>query len=564
MTGVLVVALVVYAFRLWQAQAGAPLSLTGPNLVANHDFAVDADGDNLPDGWTTAGVGGVERGRFTVEPNGGYSLFLSGVANWIKTPWIAVQPGDSYRVGFQALADDPAKQSPTQVEIWFHWRDQRGTEFSVEYSAPGTVPYRQWAEVSAGRTAPARATHLAASIRPLSDDRIVIDQFALAKTGVYLHQWPYGKQAALAFSFDYETAMGGLVHGQSADDPLAGTDPLLRAQRMRAGAEALKELFAEHKIHGTFYVNGYNLLEGNRERRSFMNNPTYLWATTANGWPTDYWATHPWFGLDPYTDEQHDPGWYFGSQTSDLAAAGHAIESHTFAHFSATFATPDDWQADFAAWKQLAGERALPSATSLAFPWSSSAGMSTRAWQILRAEGIRSVTRTNWRQSRFALADRTSYALRPLPVAPDILVMADEYLSGRLPEVEAALRTTALQGGALDIWAHTEEAETPEQRVAWERLIAAAQPTFWIAPVAEIVDYYRAVERVEIKVRAEQPRYIFEVANPMDRPLNGVTLTLPFTPAGIVVGGAGVQPTGNRLMLDLKPRQTVEINIWPA
>ncbi len=564
----LLIVLVAVGVRVWQTRASLPLTRSGPNLVANNTFATDSDQDGWPDGWTSAFPDhkGLQRDRFTVQPNSGFSMFLAGSNNWLKSPWLAIKPGQSYRASLQALADDQSKRSATTVELWFHWRDARGTEFSIEYSEPQTVPFGQWALVVASRPAPPSATELAISIHPLTDDRIVVDQFSLAQTGVFVHQWPQGKGAALALSFDYETAMGGLVHSRSVDDPLADGNPQARALRMRSGAEALRALFVGAGVRGTFYTTGYNFLAGNAERRTFMADPTYRgWATTANGWPSDYWATHPWFSADPYSDEARAPGWYFGSQVDQLVAAGQQIESHTFAHFAGSYVTPADWRADLAAWQSVAAQRGVAAPTSLAFPWSSSAGMSAASWQMLADAGIASVTRTVWNQPRFVVADRTTYALRPLPADQRITVIADEYLSsGALPKITQRLAAAVAHGGALDVWAHTEEASAPTDLAQWAALITLAQPHCWIASVPEIVRYHQAVAQVSVRVRREQPDYVFRITNPSATDLAGLTLTLPFAPARLSVAGQPQSPAAEQLQLDLAAHQTLEITLWPA
>lgn len=551
------------SFALWQRFRAIQPTLPGPNLLPNSDFTLDADGDDLPDGWTTAGVGGVRLGDFTVQPDSGHSVEISGINNYIASPFIAVRPGATYRVVFQALADDPDKQSATRVRVRFHWRDGEGVETRNEAGAWQAVPYRSWAVINASAVAPADATGLSISIHPASDDRIVIDELGLGQLGVRLAPWPDGKGAALALSFDYETAMGGLVHSRS-DDPNASTNDLERAQRMRAGVDQILRLFEPAQIRGTWYTNGFNFLTGNHERRTFMGDPTYDWASAANNWPTDYWVEHPWFSRDPYSDEQADPQWYFGSQIGTLQDAGQDIQSHTFAHFAGGLVKPDDWRADFQAWNQVAAAMKVRPATSLAFPWSWSAGMRWDNWEVLKANGIRSVTRTNWTQTRFQVADRATYGLRTLPGHSTITVMADEYLTPEsLPYVRQRLDAALLNEGAIDIWAHTEEVTSAEQRAAWAEIIAASGP-FWVASVPDIVTWQQALAHVEIRVRSEQPQYTFLVTNGTSDMLRGLSLVLPFTPARMTVDGQDSGPTGARLVLDLPARSSVEVRLWPA
>lgn len=550
-------------YRLWRRSGAPPASLTGPNILPNSDFTLDADGDKLPDGWLTAGVGGVELSDFTFNKQG-RSVQISGINNYLRSPLIDVRPGEQYRVAFRALAEDPEKPSPTRVRVRFRWYDAEGMEFSNLPGGPWQdVPHLEWATVSATTQAPQDAVQMAMSIHLASDAPVLINELQLGQVGVRISAWPDGKQAALALSFDYETAMGGLVHSRS-DDPNSSTNMLDRAQRMRAGVDEILQLFAPAGIRGTWYVNGYNFLTGNRERRQFMGNPTYTWANTGTGWSTDTWANTPWFSPDPYSDERAAPEWYFGSQIESLRAAGQDIQSHTFAHFAGGLVTPDDWRADFTAWNDAAAARQVPKATSLAFPWSYSAGMRWDSWEVLAANGIRSVTRTNWTQPRFNIADRTSYALRRLPGHESITVIADEYLTSESVEsVLSKLEAARLNGGAIDVWAHTEEVTSAEQKAAWARVIAQREP-FWVAPIPEIVAWKDSIRNVEIRLRAEAPEYVFDVSNGNRDAVRGVTLVLPYTPGRVVVDGREADAADGRLRLDLPGRSTVEVSLWPA
>jgi hypothetical protein len=121
----------------------------------------------------------------------------------------------------------------------------------------------------------------------------------MGQVGVRVQPWPAGKRAALAFSFDYETAMGGLIHSKSADAALTAE---ARGLAMREGASTLLELFAPGHIRATFYTNGYNFLIGNSERKEFMGNPLYdKWAKfdakKGFDWETDRWQTMRWLPM---------------------------------------------------------------------------------------------------------------------------------------------------------------------------------------------------------------------------------------------------------------------------
>lgn len=567
----------LYAIRLARGQT--PLSITGPNILPNNDFTANLDAQtDMPDGWSraadgvrlTSAVAGADGRCFVFREGQGCSVYVQGIGNWIRSPLMQAQAGASYRVAFRALVDG---DTATRARVFFHWLDDEGTEFRLDKGDWHAVPARSWSLVSSAVTAPDGAHRLAVSIHPGSDDPIVVADLSVGQLGVRVAPWPDGKAAALAFSFDYETAMGGLVHGRSVDDLYAEQGYLDRARRMREGAERALDLFAPHAIRASFYTNGYNFLPGNTERRLFMNNPVYAWANTEPGhrWLSDEWKTAPWFSPDPYKTEQQAPEWYFGSQIGVLREAGQDIQSHTFAHFSGNYVGAGDWRADFVAWRQVAAAQGVAPASSLAFPWSSSAGLSYESWRVLRENGIRSITRTviNPGQSRSWIADREHWTLRRLP-GQDITVIADTYLTpdGK-DRVLDDMRAALLNEGAIDVWAHTEEVTSPEQIEAWRSAIDAAVERFWIAPVPEIVSWAEDVRRVTVEVQAEgsaavpgrpaQPDYRFVVRNRAPRELRGVTLTLPFAPSAAFVDGSPVAVDGTMLILDLAAGQEVSV-----
>lgn len=571
--GIIVMLIVVAGAGLYmirRARGATPLSITGANILQNNDFSINADADpSMPDGWTRGQDGVRLSDSVKFAPDAGPSLQVQGIDNYLKSPYVSVRPGAEYRVAFRALADMyQGRGSATQVRVSFAWRDAEGTDIQVTKGEWQDVPLQNWHTLSASAQAPDEATQVAIVIQPASDDVVFISGLSMGQLGVRVNPWPQGKQAALAFSFDYETAMGGLIHSKSVvDDPNADTDWRVRAQRMRDGAEQALQLFAPHGIRATFYTNGYNFLTGNPERRTFMGDPTYAWANTQAGhdWQAD-WSASPWFANDPYTTEAEAPEWYFGSQLKTLQQAQQDIQSHTFAHFSGNFVTADDWRKDFAAWKQVAAEQDVPSATSLAFPWGSSADMSHASWRVLEQNGITSVTRTanSPAQRRSWLADRERWSLQKLP-GYDITVIADTYLT---PKTRAAVRqdmqAALLNEGAIDVWAHTEEVTSSDQIEAWQVTIDAAMRDFWVAPVPEIVQYAQDVRQVTIDVQAEQPEYRFTVRNNSQRDLGGVTLTLPFEAARILVDGVETQADRATLVLDLKRGQAIDVMLTPA
>jgi hypothetical protein len=112
-----------------------------------------------------------------------------------------------------------------------------------------------------------------------------VSEPGLIADGVYVEPHPYGARASVAFSFDWETAMGGAIHskGLETHDPAAAAE---HGTAMREGADWLATLFKQYDMRATFYATGYNLLDGNTERRRFNGDPTYDWASPRNEWAT--------------------------------------------------------------------------------------------------------------------------------------------------------------------------------------------------------------------------------------------------------------------------------------
>src|SRR5262245_17028433 len=75
-----------------------------------------ADGVLLPPGWSAAAKG-VQIGDFAIEP-GTHSLQLIGIANYVETPTVSVQPGAAYCFVGQAIADGA---SATRLQVAFRW-----------------------------------------------------------------------------------------------------------------------------------------------------------------------------------------------------------------------------------------------------------------------------------------------------------------------------------------------------------------------------------------------------------------------------------------------------------
>jgi hypothetical protein len=345
---------------------------------------------------------------------------------------------------------------------------------------------------------------------------------------------------------------------------------------MREGITTTLRLFESYGIRATYYANGYNFLLGNTERRQFMNNPTFAWASKANGWPTDTWTTTPWFAKDPYSSVQTQPAWYFGDLIAPLQRAGQDIQSHTFSHFSGGDASAADWRNDLQAWRALAGERAVPPARELALPWSRSNGMSYADWDALEAAGITSVTRTSWspNQPQYHIVSAEDPHCRPVPGHERILACPDFYLHSQATAAQAQelIDRAVAAGGMIDLWAHTEEVTSAEQIAAWQQVVRYAARSrdagqLWVAPLAEIADWQAAVaectiENVQLKTDAAESTLSFKLTNGSSRDLNGLTLTLPFKSRQLSVNGTILNSQFS--ILNVPAGQTVEVQAWPA
>ncbi|NDG87600.1 MAG: polysaccharide deacetylase [Gammaproteobacteria bacterium] len=484
------------------------------------DIALDSQTAGLPSGWK-AGAPGVRIGNFSVA--GGNSVHMLGIGTWLGLPPVTVQAGQHYCVAVRVLADSP---SVTAVRTRWFWRNEstviaeRIGEWQMVRRWSGVDDRQPWSLYHQTDIAPAGATSLEVRYEPASDDRIYLDQFVVRTSRVgsaladvqpasaqYIHirPWPAGYNAAVSFSYDWETAMGGLVHSRSNDDPLAGTDPVIRGMRMRVGLTNSLKLFAPYHFAATYYVNGYNFLDGNRDKQLFMGNPVFVWATMMNGWQSDVWSRQSWFAADPYGDIQSNPAWYFGDLINPVRNAGHDIQSHTFSHFYGGLASPQEWQSDLMAWQTLAATRDVAPATSLAFPWSSSAGMRYDSWNQLAAAGVTSLTRTSWNPHlpQYHIVTATDAHCRPLPGHEVMLVCPDYYLTtARTAGALAVINDIRQRDGMIDFWSHTEEVTTPAQIAAWQAVVDATAHAgdVWVASLRTIAARQQVINMVQTRV----------------------------------------------------------------
>ncbi len=580
------------------------LPLLSGDLLPNAALVPSDDAPGMPAGWQR-GTNGVELRGPAIDGEGfdvdgdGRALQLLGVANYVETPPIDVRPGTTYCFTGLTLTDSPLR-SPTRSRLVFNWQSTYAPELvtattlwqPVQLWTPEAPP-RDWSPLRAAATAPEGATRLTIRIEPASDDRIYLDAMQVRQGGAALEQassaptnplpltlgpWPDRRNVAVSFTFDWETAMGGLVHSRSADDPRADEDYLLRARRMRAGVATTIALFAPYNVQATYFATGYNFLAGNLERRQFLGDPTFTWATAANGWRTDRWAGTPWFADDPFGTLQSHPEWYFADVIGPLRANGHTIQSHTFSHFFGGYVDAAVWQADLDAWNGVAAAQGIAAATAIAFPWSSSSGMSDTNWDTLEAAGITAITR---------LSDQGQYNLFPsdadgLVIAPHcrwfpgregrILACPDFYLTERsadraLQQIDRAVA----QEGMIDLWAHTEEVITPEQIAAWAGVVryAAENPAIWVAPFETVADWQRALAQVEIQATGggADNGQSFSITNAGVQDLLGLTLRIPAGTNRVAVNGDLLDNatwSAGDFVIDLAAGRMLEVTLWPA
>jgi len=571
--GVMVFCVIVLTSASWWAvtrelRCDAPWQAV---VLDDADLLTSSD-NRLPAGWV-AGAPGVRIGEFSVDANQ-RSIHMLGIGSWLQLPDLAVHSAQRMCASVLAISDGT---SATAVRMRWYW--MHNDTVIAEKISPwqpvrkwqGEADQHAWSRIVATDQAPAGATTVRIRLEPASDDRIYLDYVrvrtsrALAtmplatpdRQGVRIRPWPAGYAAAVSFSFDWETAMGGLVHSRSVDDPNAELDPLLRGMRMREGITTTLAVFAPYNYAATYYVNGYNFLDGNREQRRFMGDPVFAWATPANGWQTAAWQTQPWFVRDPYTDATHDPAWYFGDLIPLVRGAGHDIQSHTFSHFYGGYATIPEWQVDLQTWNDVAAEKHVPAARSLAFPWSSSAGMSYAAWQTLADAGITSVTRTSWNPKlpQYHIVNAAEARCRPLPGHESIMVCPDYYLTvERAAGALAVLADIRTKDGMIDFWAHTEEVISPEQIAAWQSVVDAVATSndVWVAPLRTIARRQQLID--QLVVRVDVPSGQVVVVNPSRFHVPDVVVELPDS---LVVAANGAQT----VVVTLAPESDVKIDV---
>ncbi|MBF6613215.1 MAG: hypothetical protein IVW55_08810 [Chloroflexi bacterium] len=519
---------------------------------------------------------------------------------------IAVRPGSTYRYSLYTSSQQPSASGAGngRAHVRFLWLDASLRTLSWQDSPEWDAVAPRSADLfhAGAYQAPAGSRYMRFEVWNVGRNPIVVSQPAVSQDGVYVEQLPNGTQGAIAFSLDWESAMGGPIHSIGMEQHNAAS-AAEHGIRMRQGADWLNNLFVSKGISATFYATGYNLIEGNTSRRTFSGDPTYQWASPKYGWGSDYWLTHKWFSDDPYSTAKEQPGWYFGDQTRKLMAAGNEIGTLTFGHIYVRGSNPSQLATDLDQWLAVAGDMGVPRPTTFAFPWRSSNSISSDFYDVLYERGIRAVTRLYAPdlQDLYAIGAPLVYTdvRRPtvyskMQVMPDFLLGAPSINAGE----EGGEAGISLQGGlevitqtlerrgVTSFWNHPEQlGDAPSLagvRQTWEGVVSAAvkegdNGRLWISTVANITAY----ERDLLSVTATLDKgflglggWKLSVRNDSGRELSGVTLTLPGEVSSASSADATVQtvthptPNSTRLSDTAKPaypaRQLVLSKVKPG
>ena len=562
----------------------------------------------------TEDTGGMGNKRLVQFEDG---IIIGSQAKLIS-PLLLARPGQQFRYSFYIDVKGDTSGGTVQARMLWHNSAVSVTSWidSPEWHILGDAFAKFQPEFhSAIVTAPCDAAYASLEIRdvspryettPGSNSTVSVNGIVLTRDGAHIEPHPNATRASLAFSFDWESAMGGLIHSKGGYDRATAER---RGLEMREGANWLKSLFERHNVKATFYATGYNLIDGNKGRRRFAGDPTYEWAQPKYGWNSDYWLTHRWYSDDPYGDFRTNPEWYFGDQTRVLYNAGHEIAPHTFGHLYVRGSNPQELGADMDEWLSMAKERGLPQPTTFAFPWRSSNSLTADFYDVLYKKGIRAVTRLYEREIR------DFYTLAAVPRYPQMALMPDFLLGAPAgDEIEEAdggqvigreegllvIQEVIARRGTTSFWTHPEQL-APNTRLApvrdaWDAVVGEAAKqrdagNLWVGTVAEIAAYQADIAQVSVKWERgflNLGGWKLVVHNDSGKELDGVTLTMPgevrrarsegvavrfvrvtsgpgdVVPGRVEVVESQVQPTRQLVLNNLKPGAAeVEIE-WMA
>lgn len=539
----------------------------GNNLLYNWQISYNSANKDY-DGWYATGQAAA------AKPSG---LLLNGDAT--LEPYLApAQGGKAYNLSF----DVNVKTAATLQVKWI-WTDEAHTptgEFEQTYALNNSQT------ITDNRAAPAGTNYLQLVFHQ-TNGQAAYTNFGLMDNAVRIEPMPSFNTAALAFTFDWESAMGGLIHSQGGSGSYlsSGTNSgesgnlnitdqsqkaafdyaTQRGLRMRQGADNLLNLFLKYGGFGTFYSTGYNLLDGNPSKLNFVGNsdPIYAWANAKNGW-SNYWQTHGWYSFDPYTTDQDPTGaaWYFGDETQKLLQEGQDIQSHTFGHLDEHFASLPQFIQDMQTWIKYAKQAGDPLIDSFAFPWTSSNGVTEPLYDFLAANGFTSVTRLYDYQQyvkengdtgllKFldaqnlahdqATSDNFYYYLDRVHyndkvVSPNLLALHDyELRQGptSAATAENLIDQLLIRHGYGSIWTHPEEVVDPAQVQQWRTIISYAATQrdngLWVDTVSNITQQRLTTQQVRVEEQAtSDPKHIvLTITNTSTHDLVNATFTVP-------------------------------------
>ena len=200
-------------------------------------------------------------GGLTPTPDG--SALVAGSGSGTATaPRVAVGNGDRYRLSLRMTYPGGGMSGGSLAAQWL---DTNNVALGEE-----RVPL----EIETVRTVAAvpgtAAVRLVLSLPP---GAIAGDLRLTPLDGGRLDPWPDYHRAAFAFTFDWETAMGGLIHTRGGVREHDVTDAEARGLRMRQGAIALRRQFDIYGIKATWLCERLQLSHEQHREATIRGEP---------------------------------------------------------------------------------------------------------------------------------------------------------------------------------------------------------------------------------------------------------------------------------------------------
>jgi hypothetical protein len=165
----------IYEFR---PGAGGPPPPTPQERMTNLGFELDANGDSLPDAWTTNTAftrssavvhSGTFSGRHASSSNNGYNVYQAVTG---------ITAGVTY--AFSGWINIPATTDAFTLEIQMKWRGTGGTISTSTIYTRTTATAGAWVPINVNTTAPAGATNVRVTMKLKSlNATIYVDDFSL-------------------------------------------------------------------------------------------------------------------------------------------------------------------------------------------------------------------------------------------------------------------------------------------------------------------------------------------------------------------------------------------------